>query len=210
MTAAPGAPGPRGRGDGRRVVANISLSLDGRTSGAAGPYDMGWIVPHAVTDGARAHLARLTGATTTVLLGRLNYQGFGSYWPPVADDEAADPRDRAFARWLDDVEKVVFSGTLDAVDWRNARLAGADPVTTVRQLRRTPGGDIAILASSGVIRALLAADEVDRLSITLCPEVVGGGARLLDDGLPASSWRLVDATPTESGALCLLHDRVRR
>ncbi|MFD1046525.1 hypothetical protein ACFQ1S_13660 [Kibdelosporangium lantanae] len=29
----------------RTVVANISLSLDGRTSGPAGDYDMSWIVP---------------------------------------------------------------------------------------------------------------------------------------------------------------------
>jgi hypothetical protein len=49
----------------------------------------------------------------------------------------------------------------------------------------------------------------DRLSITLCPEVAGGGARLFEDGLPSSSWTLRQSTPTESGAVCLLYDRVR-
>src|SRR5579863_552911 len=105
----------------RRVVANFTLSLDGRTTGPGGDYDMGWIVPHAVTDAARDALLRLTSATT-VLLGRKNYQGFGSYWPAVAQDENADPRDRAFAQWLDRVEKVVFSSTLTEATWRNARL----------------------------------------------------------------------------------------
>jgi dihydrofolate reductase len=66
-----------------------------------------------------------------------------------------------------------------------------------------------VLASASVIKALLAADEVDELSITLAPELVGGGARLFEDGLPGSSWRLADSTPTESGAVCLLFDRVR-
>ncbi len=191
----------------RTVVANIALSLDGRTNGPGGDYDMGWIVPHAVTDGARDHLARITSTATTVLLGRKNYQGFGGYWPAVADDRNADPRDRAFSRWLDAVEKIVFSSTLESPGWQNSRVVVADPAAAVQELRQIEGGDILVLASSSIIRALLDAGQVDRLSITLCPEIVGGGARLLDEGLPGSSWRLVDATPTESGAVCLLYDR---
>ena len=96
----------------RIVVGNILLSLDGRVTGPGGEYDMGWIVPHAITDTARDHLVGVTTPAGTVLLGRKNYMGFGGYWPPVADDESADPRDRAFARWLNSVEKVVFSSTL--------------------------------------------------------------------------------------------------
>jgi dihydrofolate reductase len=104
---------------------------------------------------------------------------------------------------------VVFSTTLREVEWDNARLADDDPVTTVKQLRQQEGGDIIVLASSSVIRQLIEADELDRLSITFCPEVVGGGARLFEDGLAGSSWKLADTSTTESGALCLLYDRVR-
>jgi dihydrofolate reductase len=92
----------------RTVVANISLSLDGRTAGTGGEYDMGWIVPHAITNGARDHMIAVTSPATTTLLGRKNYQGFGGYWPAVANDETADPRDRAFSKWLNTVEKIVF------------------------------------------------------------------------------------------------------
>jgi dihydrofolate reductase len=59
------------------------------------------------------------------------------------------------------------------------------------------------------VGALLHADAIDRLSITLCPVVSGGGARLFDAGLPPMSWRLRDSTITESGAVCLLYDRAR-
>ncbi|MFI6602860.1 dihydrofolate reductase family protein [Nonomuraea sp. NPDC050536] len=192
----------------RTVVANISLSLDGRVNGPAGDYDMSWIVPHAVSDVARDHMIRVTGSATTALLGRKNYQGFGGYWPSVAQDESADPRDRAFSRWLDEVEKVVFSSTLKEAEWRNARVAAADPAEVVRELRGQDGGDIIVLASVSVIKSLLEAGELDRLSITLCPELVGGGARLFEDGLPSSSWRLADSTSGEGGPLCLLYDRV--
>jgi dihydrofolate reductase len=193
----------------RRVVANISLSLYGQINGRGGDYDMSWIVPHAVSDGSRSHMVRVTGSATTVLLGRKNYQGFAGYWPAVADDENADPRDRQFSRWLNEVEKVVFSTTLDRVEWDNARLADADPAATVKHLRQQEGGDIIVLASSSIIRQLLDADELDRLSITLCPELVGGGNRLFTDGLAAGSWSLTDTSVTESGAICLLYDRVR-
>ncbi|WP_369244093.1 dihydrofolate reductase family protein [Streptomyces sp. R41] len=194
----------------RTVVANISLSLDGRIAGSAGEYDMSWIVPHAVSDGARSHMVHITGTATTALLGRKNYQGFSGYWPAVADDDHADPRDRTFARWLNEVEKVVFSRTLEQVDWHNARLATADPAATVKQLRQLEGGDIIVLASVSVIRQLLDAGELDRLSITLCPELVGGGERLFTDGATmSSSWSLASTSATDTGAIRLLYDRIR-
>jgi dihydrofolate reductase len=193
----------------RRVVGNISLSLDGRVNGAGGDYDMGWIVPHAVTDAARDHMVRVTGAATTALLGRKNYEGFAGFWPAVADNADADPRDRAFSSWLNQVEKVVFSTKLTESPWAGTRFVNGDPADEVRRLRAEAGGDIVVLASSSVIRALLAADELDRLSITLCPAVAGGGARLFEDGLPGTQWSLADLSTAESGAVCLLYDRVR-
>jgi dihydrofolate reductase len=136
--------------------------------------------------------------------------GFGSYWPGVADDESADPRDRAFSSWLNSVEKIVFSSTLKDASWQNSRIVNESPATVVEELQKQPGGDIIVLASSSIIRGLLQADALDRLSISLCPEVAGGGARLFEDGLPASSWSLQQSTSTESGALCLLYDRARK
>ena len=194
---------------GRRVVANISLSLDGRVNGSGGDYDMSWIVPHALSDAARDHMVRVTGTATTALLGRKNFEGFGGFWPAVAADENADPRDRAFSAWLNATEKVVFSRTVTSAAWENSRLTDAEPEKEVAALRAQDGGDIVVLASSSVIRALLAADQIDRLSITLCPTLVGGGTSLFADGVPATDWNLVDLTTTASGAICLLYDRVR-
>ncbi len=193
----------------RTVVANISVSLDGRVNGPGGDYDMSWIVPHALTDGARGHMVKVTRPASTALLGRRNYQGFASYWPAVADNHDADPRDRAFAQWLNAVEKVVFSTTLQEAGWPNSRIVADDPAAEVRRLRKQGEGDIIVLASASIIRNLLAAGEVDRLSITLCPALAGGGARLFGDDLPGSAWSLAETTPTDSGAICLLYDRKR-
>jgi len=194
----------------RLVIGSFSLSLDGRVTGPGGEYDMGWIVPHAITNVARDHLIELMTPASTVLLGRKNYQGFGSYWPAVAEDQSADPRDRAFSQWLDAVEKVVFSSTLKEATWKNSRIVDIDPATLVKELQQQEGGDILVLASGSIIKRLLRTDSLDRLSITLCPEVAGGGARLFEDGMPSSSWSLRQSKVTESGALCLLYDRIRK
>ena len=129
----------------RTVIANISLSLDGRTNGAGGEYDMGWIVPHAITNVARDHMISVTNPATTVLLGRKNYEGFGSYWPSVANNEEADSRDRAFSKWLNSVEKIVFSSKLQEAAWENSRIVNADPVAVISELQQKAGGDIIVL-----------------------------------------------------------------
>ncbi len=165
---------------------------------------MSCIAPHGVSDQARDGLEAMTDATV-VLLGRHNYEGFGGYWPHVATDDTADPRDRAFARWLDEVDKIVFSTTLDDVEWSHARLASSGPVDTVRTLRATAGGDIRVLASQSIIRQLLEANEVDRLELTLAPELPAGGDRLFHDDLPPSSWTLRETVPTDTGAVRLTY-----
>jgi len=170
---------------------------------------MGWTVRHALTGEARAQLLDVTGAASTVLLDGPTYQGFWGYWPAVADDEDADPRDRLFARWLNEAEKIVLSPTLTEARWRNTRIAADDPAEVIRRLRTEEGGDAVVLASHGVIRRLLEAGELDRLSLTLCPELVGAGARLFGDGPAGSSWSLAEATPASSGALCLRYDLIR-
>lgn len=191
----------------RRVIANIVLTLDGRTSGPAGAGDMSVIAPHGVSEQARDALMRMTEADTA-LLGRNNYEGFFGWWPSVVRNPEADPRDRAFSRWLNDVDKVVFSRTLVSLEWSNARLATASPADTVRELRELPGGDIRVLSSGGLIRQLLDANLIDRLELTLAPTIVGdGGQKLFDPAPLGSKWRFTAVAQTASGALQIVADR---
>jgi dihydrofolate reductase len=79
----------------------------------------------------------------------------------------------------------------------------------IRDRQQQDGGDIIVLASVSIIKRLLQVDALYHLSIILCPEVAGGGARLFEDSLPPSSWTLRQSAVTESGALYLLYERVR-
>jgi dihydrofolate reductase len=193
----------------RRVTANLSLTLDGRYHGPGGPGDMGAIVSYATTDVARRYLTRIRENATTAVLGRLNAEGFLGYWPAVAADEHADPRDRGYAKWLVDTEKVVFSTTLTEAPWERARVVNAPAAEVMADLKTTGSGDILVNSSASVIKPLLAADLVDRLYLMVCPEIAGGGPRLFDDGLPASKWRVAHQETGELGETALVYDRVR-
>jgi dihydrofolate reductase len=193
----------------RRVTANLSLTLDGRYHGPGGPGDMGAIVSYATTDVARRYLTRIRESATTAVLGRLNAEGFLGYWPAVAADEHADPRDRGYAKWLVDTEKVVFSTTLPKAPWERARVVNAPAAEVMADLKTTGSGDILVNSSASVIKPLLAADLVDRLYLMVCPEIAGGGPRLFDDGLPASKWRVAHQETGELGETALVYDRVR-
>jgi len=193
----------------RRVVVNTCLSIDGSYIGPGGPQDFGWAMPYVTLDVSRDHLTRLWAPATTALLGRTNAEGFMSYWPAVADQEDADPRDRAYGAWLRDAEKVVLSSTLSEAPWERTRSFDEPAEHVVDRLKAEEGGDIVVFASASVIKALLLADRVDRLSFMIFPEILGGGQRLFDEGLPATSWRLSSNVTGELGVIALTYDRLR-
>lgn len=196
-------------GGARRIRANISLTLDGRYSGPGGPGDIGAIVPYMSTDVARDQLSRIHEGATTALLGRGSAEGFLGYWGQVAHDEAADPRDRGYARWLLGVDKVVFSRTLTEAPWPQTRVVHGDVAEVVTELAGSGEGDLLANTSPSIVVPLLEADLVDRLYLMVTPEVAGGGRRLFDDGMPGSTWTLRHQETGALGEMALVYDRRR-
>lgn len=188
----------------RNLVLWIGMSLDGFTSGENEQLD--WLVPHATRPESEAIFRRLRERCDTVLVGRVNYEGFLGYWPKVKDDPKASRNDVEISRWLDDIPKVVFSRTLREVTWKNARLAKGNAVEEVAALKRGPGKDIIIQNSTRLAQTLLAAGLVDELQIIVAPVVLGAG-RALFSGLP----RRIDLgsrelTRYDGGAFCVRYD----
>ncbi|WP_131740870.1 dihydrofolate reductase family protein [Actinomadura roseirufa] len=194
---------------GRKVTANLSLSLDGRYHGPGGPADFGAFVPYVTSEVARDHMSGIWEDATTALLGRVNAEGFMGFWPAVAEDENADPRDRGYARWLVDTEKVVLSTTLTEAPWERTRVVNAPAADIVAELTSAGEGDVLVNSSPTVIKELLSADLIDRLHLLILPEILGGGERLFEDGLPATKWKVARQRTGELGEIALVYDRVR-
>lgn len=193
----------------RIVTANIALTLDGRYNGPGGPADVAAIVPYVTTEVARNHLDRIHENATTAVLGRKNAEGFLGFWPTVAADDNADPRDRAYAKWLVDTDKVVFSTTLADAPWERTRIANAPAAEIITELKADGEGEILVNTSPTITKALLAADLIDRLYLLITPEIAGGGEQLFVDGLPGSKWQLSSQEVGELGEIAVVYDRTR-
>jgi len=192
----------------RNVVLWIGMSLDGFTSAPNERLD--WLGPHATRAEAHQIHRGLRERCDTVLVGRVNYEGFFGYWPKVKDDPKAPPHDVAISRWLDDVPKVVFSRTLREVKWKNARLARGSAADEVAALKREPGKDIIIQNSTRLTQSLLAAGLVDELQIIVAPVVLGNG-RALFAGLPHQiDFGPAELTRFDDGAFVVRYQVKRR
>jgi len=192
----------------RRLIAHVAVSIDGFTAAPDG--DVSFHVEHALHEQARAQFEGVWRGASTVLLGRTNYEGFREHWPPKAAESGSSARDRDFATWLDTVEKIVFSRTVPDATWSNARIAEQDLEAEVLEAKRAPGRDILVLGSASIIQALLTADLVDELHLSVMPTLLGAGLRLFPEGLPRSEWTLMGNTTTpDTGGVGLRYSRQR-
>ncbi len=92
-----------------------------------------------------------------------------SHWPTADQQPGATPAEIEFARRWGDMPKVVFSSTINTVDW-NTRLVTGDAVTEITRLKAEDGGPMDI---GGV--TLAAAAMIDEYAIVTHPVLVGGG-----------------------------------
>jgi dihydrofolate reductase len=191
----------------RRIVAWCSVSIDGYSSGPGGPQHDAWLYEHAMEPDTLEHHEGIWRGCSSALVGRTNYRGFHSVWPGITRDPDTDPRTRELGRWLDAVDKAVVSTTLTETPWQNSRIF-CDPRTAVDTLRSEPGTDILVLNSATLIQSLLAEDLVDDLRLAVVPVLLGGGLRLLPDGV-SSAWTLASSTTMAHGAIAVHYRRAR-
>jgi len=139
----------------------------------------------------------------TVLFGRMTYQIFEKHWPKVEKDPDAPKEVRATANELKEMNKIVFSKTLDKVDWENTELIKGDLIEEVKKFKQGNGPDMVIFGSGTVVQQLTAAGLIDEYIFVATPVILGTGKSLFKD-VKKLDLTLIETTDFKSGNV-LLH-----
>jgi dihydrofolate reductase len=190
----------------RKLIVHEFMSLDGVVQAPGGKDEDrdggfahgGWSWPYWHDDiGAAFFQAMQT--VDSFLLGRRTYEIHAGAFEPMAP---GDP----FGDLMNAPKKYVVSRTLKKPIWRNTTIIRDSPVEAVRSLKAQPGKDIMSDGSSQLIPVLLQHDLIDELHLTLYPLTLGGGKRILPQGLNRS-FRLLSAKPYPTGVVGLHYAR---
>jgi dihydrofolate reductase len=186
----------------RKVAMLNRISLDGFYAGPNGEID--WFIHEPEVDQAAHELM----APDTLLMGRVTYQMFESYWPPVARDPNASEGARILANELNEMTKVVFSKTLEEVTWVNSTLVKGDITQAVSRLKQGDGPDIAIFGSGTIVQQLAEEGLIDEYLIVVTPVILGVGKPLFKE-VKKCNLELLETRNFKSGNV-LLHYRTEK
>ena len=156
----------------RKVIAFLSsMTLDGI---AANPEYPAEIAVQNDLESNPLWTPRMS-SVDTLLLGRITYLKWAGFWPQQKNDPNNSRFMKEFSEFADRVEKVVFSKSLQSVEWPNSRIARGNPRQEIALIRERPGGDLALGGGPRLIQSFLDQDLVDELLIGLNPSLVGSG-----------------------------------
>jgi dihydrofolate reductase len=184
----------------RNLFLFMVVTLDGFFAGPDGALD--W---HNVDEEFDEFAAKQLDEVDTLLFGRETYQGMAEYWTTPAAKES----DPSIANKMNGLPKVVFSRTLEKVEWENSRLVRDHVGEEVADLKRREGRALAILGSSNLATSLLEMGLLDELRIMVNPVVLGEGKHLFAGIHDKLRLRLLNTRSFRSGNVLLQYHVLR-
>jgi len=151
-----------------KVIYSMSVSLDGLIETPDRSLD--WV---QVDEELHSFFNDEAREMSAFLYGRRLYEVMVDYWPTAEDDPNATPSMLEFARIWRPMPKVVFSTSLERVDW-NTRLVRGDAVAEVTRLKAEPGFDMSV-GGPTTAAPLLRAGLIDECRLFVQPVVLGAG-----------------------------------
>lgn len=194
----------------RRTVVNNIVSLDGFYADQSGNPTV--LNMDETFDAYNLERLRSAG---TVLLGRTSFEGFGAYWPGIADagedpsNRALSPDNREISRLYNRIAKAVVSDTLVVPadhPWAATTtvIRREEAGTWLKQEKQNGTGDILVFGSRIMWNGLLAQGLIDELHLTVSPAALTTGLPLF---LRPANLSLLDSRPFPGSSNALLRYR---
>ena len=190
----------------RKLVLFLHTSLDGFVEGPNGEMDIGWV---SYDSDLEKHAKEILNTADTVIWGRGTYQMMHSYWSSVPSNPSASEYELNHAEWIEKTAKIVFSTTLEKVEWNNSRLVKEDVEEEIKNLKQEPGKDMVILGSPRFAHYLMQLDLIDEYKITVSPVLVGSGLPLFQGLKEKVNLKLIENKTFDSGAIGLVYQTGR-
>jgi dihydrofolate reductase len=187
----------------RKLIAAINMTLDGFCDHTAMIAD----------DEIHQHYNEQLSNASTLLYGRITYQLMESYWPTVVKNPTGIKPTDEFAVTIDNIPKIVFSHTLQHVEWRTAKLAKKDIKEEVLELRQSRNGgskDI-LVGSPGLIVACMNLNLIDEFQLCVHPIILGSGSLpLLKNINDRINLKLLKTKTFSCGAVTLYYEPIKK
>ena len=187
----------------RKIFLHFAVTLDGMVSNVEQ-----WVsfTDEAMKDGSAWH-----DTVDTIIFGKNNYAPLADYWQN-AETSANSAAERAFAKKVNDMHKLVLShGEVELV-WKNSELLRAKDSTAfkqaIAQLKEMPGKNIAVDSGEGTWRSFLENDVWDGMDMLVHPLVIGKGKPLLDSMPIKVPLRLVESKAYDNDVVNLRYERL--
>ncbi|HEX2755353.1 MAG TPA: dihydrofolate reductase family protein [Candidatus Limnocylindrales bacterium] len=184
-----------------RLIYSMSVSLDGFVETPSRSLD--WV---QVDDELHAFFNEDARVLSGFLYGRRMYELMADYWPTAEADPSATPTMVDFARIWKATPKIVFSSTLDRVDW-NSRLVRDDAVAEVARLKAQPGFDMDV-GGPTLAGALMRAGLIDEVRLFLQPVVLGTGLPFFPPLEDRIGLKLLETRTFGSGVVLVRYETI--
>jgi dihydrofolate reductase len=178
----------------------MSLSIDGFMEGPSCELD--W---QLVDEELHAHFNEELARMSAFLDGRVTYELMAEFWPTADADPGSSPVVAEFARIWRDMPKIVYSTTLERVEWNATIVRTVDPAE-VMALKDRPGADM-VLGGADVGASFMRLDLVDEYRIYIHPVVLGAGKPMFGPSAARRSVRLAETRTFGNGVVLLRYVR---
>jgi dihydrofolate reductase len=176
------------------------VTLDGFFEGPNGEID--W---HNVDEEFNEFAVNQVNTADGLIFGRVTYELMASYWPTPAA-QADDP---IVAEKMNTMPKIVFSRTLNTVEWNNTRLVKGDAAEEISKIKQQPGRDLLIFGSADLASNLTNLGLIDEYRIMVNPVVLGKGNPLFKDIKEKLNLRLLRTKTFSNGNVLLYYEPVK-
>jgi dihydrofolate reductase len=187
----------------RKLFLHFAVTADGIVSNVEQ-----WVsfTDEAMEDGNDWH-----DTIDTIILGNNNYAPLAGYWQN-AETSANSAAERAFAKKINDMHKLVLSHDDVELVWKNSELLRAKDSAELKQaiarLKNMPGKNIAVDSGEGTWRSFLESDLWDGIDMLVHPLVIGNGKPLFDSLSSKVPLRLVESKAYDNGVVNLRYERI--